>query len=199
VIRLKSEANRDQHAEAMAAVAEEKNPEDTVILDATCGGRSIWHEDNKDREDTLYIDIREQDDPEHIEMGQDRGRTYTVEPDDVQDFRDLPYPDESFHLIVWDPPHVMRANGMQQLNGIMVRKYGALHAETWQADLRKGFEELWRVLKPNGTLCFKFADDAADFEEVLDLFPVTPLFGTTTNQHRTDTRWFVFHKSCKEG
>jgi len=183
----------------MAAVAGGgKNPEDTVILDATCGGRSIWCDGNKDREDTLYIDIREQDDPEHIEMGQDRGRTYTVEPDEIQDFRDLPYPDGSFHLIVWDPPHLTRENGMQHLNGIMVRKYGALHAETWQADLRKGFEELWRVLKPNGTLCFKFADDAADFEEVLDLFPVAPLFGTTTNQNRTDTRWFVFMKQTDD-
>ena len=165
------------------------------ILDATCGGRSIWLPENKDREDTLYIDKREVENPEYIEMGQDRGRTYTVEPDEVQDYRDLPYEDESFNLIVWDPPHVMRENGMQQLDGIIVRKYGALHAETWQHDLKKGFEELWRVLENNGILCFKFADDAADFKEVLDLFPVTPLFGTTINQNRTETRWFVFMKT----
>jgi len=33
------------------------------ILDATCGGRSSWHPENKDRDDTLYIDKREDDSP----------------------------------------------------------------------------------------------------------------------------------------
>lgn len=166
------------------------------ILDATCGGRSIWLDGNKDRDDTLYIDIREEDDPDFLQRGAqlERNRQYTVEADEIQDFRDLPYEDGSFRLIVWDPPHIERSNGMQSLNGIMVRKYGALHAETWQSDLKQGFEELWRVLKPGGTLCFKFADEAAEFSDVLDLFPRDPLFGTTTNMNRTETRWFVFYK-----
>ncbi|MFB6295008.1 MAG: SAM-dependent methyltransferase, partial [Candidatus Nanohaloarchaea archaeon] len=90
---------------------------------------------------------------EYLQRGAqlDRNRQYTIEPDEIQDFRDLPYKDASFRLIVWDPPHIKRSNGMQRLNGIMVRKYGALHAETWQSDLKEGFTELWRVLQRGGT------------------------------------------------
>lgn len=161
------------------------------ILDMTCGGRCIWLPGNKHNDDTLYVDNRER---EPGFTGQD-GRTYGVEPDEVQDFRDLPYADGEFSLIVFDPPHAVRPNGMEKLTGHVTKKYGALHAETWQSDLRAGFEELWRVLNPAGTLVFKFADIDVDFRDVLDLAPVAPLFGTTTKKTTNmETRWFVFHK-----
>lgn len=163
---------------------------DADILDATCGGRSIWLPGNKARDDTLYIDNRELEAGFH---GQE-GRSYAVEPDEVQDFRDLPYPDESFNLVVFDPPHAMRENGMDQLKGVMTKKYGALHAETWQADLEIGFAELWRVLSPGGSLVFKFANNVVDFTDVLELAPVEPLFGTTSKKTNVETRWFVFYK-----
>ena len=161
------------------------------ILDATCGGRSIWVNGNKHRDDTLYIDKREE---EPGFLGQD-GRTYSIEPDEVQDFRDLPYADGSFNLIVFDPPHKKLENGMKEVTGIMNKAYGALQAETWQEDIRAGFEELFRVLAPGGTLVFKFANSDIPFGEVINQAPVDPLFGTTTTQRKTSkTRWFVFYK-----
>lgn len=164
---------------------------DKNILDATCGGRTIWYGENKERDDTLYIDKREK---EPGFLPQD-GRTYSIEPDEIQDFRDLPYPDESFDLIVFDPPHKKLGNGMESLDGIMNKAYGALHAETWQEDLQAGFDELFRVLRSGGTLVFKFASSDIPFDEVLSLAPQEPLFGTTTNNRKTTkTRWFVFYK-----
>ncbi|AFH21870.1 putative methyltransferase [environmental Halophage eHP-11] len=153
--------------------------------------RTIWTEDNKDRDDTLYVDKRER---EPGFAGQE-GRTYGVDPDEIQDFRDLEYDDETFNLVVFDPPHVIKDGGMESLSGYIEKNYGALCAETWQSDIRAGFEELWRVLAPGGTLAFKFADNAADWGEVLDLAPVEPLFGTTNKQRNgVETRWFLFYK-----
>lgn len=161
------------------------------ILDATCGGRSIWHPENKDREDTLYIDKRKEEPGFH---GQ-KGRTYAVQPDEIQDFRNLPYKDESFNLVVFVPPHEVTENGMKKLTGRIHKKYGALHAETWRKDLKQGFKELWRVLDTGGTLVFKFSDRTVDFKEVLAQAPVNPLFGTTTKQKsNVENRWFVFYK-----
>jgi len=161
------------------------------ILDATCGGRSIWLPEEKQNENTLYIDRREE---EPGFTGQE-GRTFSVEPDAVEDFRDLPYSNGSFDLVVFDPPHIIRENGMEQLTGYITKSYGALHAETWQSDLEQGFSELFRVLAPGGTLVFKFADNSVDFRDVLSLAPQDPLFGTTTKKNsKVENRWFVFHK-----
>jgi SAM-dependent methyltransferase len=164
------------------------------ILDATCGGRSIWHPENKNRDDTLYIDKRKDDNPLKREEFGYKPRNYSIEPDAVEDYRDLPYEDESFNLIVFDPPHIIRNDGMKSLNGVSDRKWGNLHAETWQEDLRAGFKELFRVLSSGGTLVLKFADVSAEFDEVLSLTEHDPLFGTSVKDHNTETRWFVFYK-----
>ncbi|MFB6213967.1 MAG: SAM-dependent methyltransferase [Candidatus Nanohaloarchaea archaeon] len=182
---LKAAGEKQADPSEVEEVSREEN-----ILDATCGGRSIWLPDNKEREDTLYIDKREEDPGFH---GQE-GETYEVNPDERMDFRDLPFQDKEFDHIVFDPPHVTTPDGMERLTGQVNKKYGALRAQTWQRDIRQGFEELFRVLMPRGTLAFKFNDSCVDFKEVLNLAPQRPLYGTTTKKQNTETRWFIFYK-----
>jgi SAM-dependent methyltransferase len=38
----------------------------------------------------------------------------------------------------------------------MGKKYGRLNKETWRDDLRAGFAEAFRVLRPHGVLIFKW-------------------------------------------
>lgn len=70
------------------------------ILDACCGSRMFWFD--KENEYTMYMDIRE------LDTNLSDGRKLEIKPDIVADFRDMPFEDETFHLVVFDPPHLVR-------------------------------------------------------------------------------------------
>jgi len=148
-------------------------------------------DEHKQKGDTVYCD-RRQEPPDFA----GDGRTYAVQPDIIADNRELPFQPDTFDLAVYDPPHVLREDGMKQLSGFVIKKYGALKAETWQDDLHKSVCELFRVLTDAGTLMFKFSDVETDWKDVLDALPVDPLFGTTTKKtSNQETRWFTLHAS----
>ncbi len=117
------------------------------------------------------------------------GRTLKVEPDRIMDFRDLPFADKTFQLVVFDPPHLKRGGD----SAWMVKKYGRLDPETWQGDLTAGFNECWRAPRPGGTLIFKWNETQIPIREVLACFPRHPLFGHTTTQN-LKTHWMTFYQ-----
>lgn len=117
------------------------------------------------------------------------GRNFKVNPNTVADFRNLPFGDESFYLVVFDPPHLFRLGQ----NSWMAKKYGKLD-ESWREDLARGFDECMRVLKPGGTLVFKWNENQIKLNEVLKCFSVTPLLGQKTV---AETHWLVFFKGIK--
>lgn len=151
------------------------------MLDACCGSRMFWF----DRQNTnaLFQDIR---DEEHILCD---GRELKIRPDVVADFTDMPYPDESFYLIVFDPPHMTSLGA----NSWMAKKYRRLTGD-WQDMIRAGFSECWRVLRPGGTLVFKWNETDVKLKEVLSLAPVAPMFGHTTGR-QAKTIWATFFKT----
>lgn len=115
---------------------------------------------------------------------------WSCEPDVVGDFRAMPFGDESFNLVVFDPPHIVRRNP----SGVTYLYYGALHPDAEQGDLRDGFAECWRVLAPGGTLVFKWGGDV---KRVQPYFPTGPTVGTrggARNGETLGTRWFIFYK-----
>ena len=116
-------------------------------------------------------------------------RTLNIDPDFLCDFTDLPFADASFALVVFDPPHLLR-NGAK---GWLAKKYGKL-SEDWREDLRKGFAECFRVLKPDGTLIFKWNEHEIPVSQILALTPERPLFGNRCGK-TAKSHWVVFMKS----
>ena len=119
-------------------------------------------------------------------------RELVIDPDIQADFTSLPFPDNRFSLVVFDPPHFGR-NGD---NGWMAKKYGTLEGD-WQDMLRRGFAECFRVLKPDGTLIFKWNEDEVSVKEILNLTPERPLFGNRYGKHYK-SHWIVFMKPNKD-
>ena len=113
------------------------------------------------------------------------GRKLEIKPDVVGDFRHIPYQDNTFYLVVFDPPHLVRAGKKSWL----AAKYGKLGPD-WRADLKAGFDECLRVLKPYGTLVFKWNEEQVKLSEILHIFGVRPLFG----HQRGKTHFLVFMK-----
>ena len=113
------------------------------------------------------------------------GRKLVINPDIVADFTAIPFEDNTFKLVVFDPPHLVRVGEKSWL----LKKYGKLN-ESWPQDIKKGFEECFRVLEPNGTLIFKWNEDQIKLGQILKLAPQEPLFG----DKRSKTHWLVFMK-----
>lgn len=141
----------------------------------------------------FYFD---KDDP-RVEFGDNRTETHTlcdgraleVAPDHIMDFRALPHPGETFHLVIFDPPHLVRVGE----NAWMGKKYGRLDRCTWPEDLRAGFAECFRVLKANGVLIFKWNETQIPVSSVLRLTDAKPLIGHRSGK-AARTHWITFIK-----
>lgn len=151
-----------------------------IILDACCGSRMFWFD--KHNPDVVYMDIREE------EYTLCDGRGLVVEPDVIGDFTRMPFPDETFYHIVFDPPHMNKLGK----GTWMAQKYGVL-LPTWETDIRAGFDECMRVLKPYGTLIFKWNEAQIKVARILSLIPYKPLYGHPTAKHGK-TIWLAFMK-----
>lgn len=91
------------------------------ILDVTCGARSIWF--NKHHPAAVYCDKRRE---QYHHLWKNAGNcTLDINPDVVCDFTDLPFPNNSFPLVVFDPPHLTGAKETAWL----VKKYSCRREE----------------------------------------------------------------------
>ncbi len=74
------------------------------------------------------------------------------------------------------------------------KRYGRLKKDTWRDEIKKGFDECWRVLEDYGILIFKWNEFDIKKKEVLDVIGKDPLFGHTTNRATKNTHWLCFMK-----
>ena len=156
------------------------------ILDACCGSRMFWF--NKQQKNTVFCDIRE-----YNKGFIDNRPNRELKPDMIMDFRNLKFSDRNFKLVIMDPPHLIgKPDGCR-----MTRTYGVLNKETWKEDIKKGFDECWRVLEDYGILIFKWNEASVKRKEVLEVLGKVPLFGHP-NGSKIPTHWFCFMKIPKE-
>jgi ubiquinone/menaquinone biosynthesis C-methylase UbiE len=152
------------------------------ILDVACGSKMFYFQ--KNHPNVTYMDIREE---KHILSD---GRSLEIKPDLIGDFRNIPFENETFDMVVFDPPH-LKDLGMTSW---LAKKYGKL-LSTWDDDISQGFEECFRVLKNNGTLIFKWNEQQIKLKDILSLTKEKPLFGQVSGK----THWLVFIKLPKKG
>ena len=157
------------------------------ILDVCCGPMHFYF--NKSFPGLITMDRRRIDKIIYPDNPKARKRII-VNPDVVADFRNIPFPDESFYLVIFDPPHLK----WTKPESIMGETYGVLNDATWAMDIQEGFIECMRVLKPNGTLIFKWNDHDITLKELLRAIPYQPIFGNRNNKGKSTTHWLVFMK-----
>ena len=155
---------------------------DKYILDACAGGRMFWY--NKKHPNAIYVDKRVE-----AKGHSDHRPNHSVQPDIQADFKNLPFKNETFQMVVFDPPHLFLGE-----TSSVAKFYGRLIKDTWQDELEFGFNECWRVLKNYGTLIFKWNDFEISKEDVIEVLGKEPLFGHCTNRSTENTHWFTFMK-----
>lgn len=156
------------------------------ILDVCCGSR-MFHFD-RDNPNVLFADKRRETHSLKDSSSKNGYRTLVIEPDMISDFTELPFRNESFQMVVFDPPHLRKAGS----KGWLARKYGQLRLD-WDQDLREGFVECFRVLKCGGTLIFKWNENDIPVSKVLALTPARPIVGNRCGKS-SKSHWIVFMK-----
>jgi hypothetical protein len=158
------------------------------ILDPCSGSRMFYFDHHDPR--VVFGDIRREtltvSDQSHGKTG--GTRVIEIAPDIEMDFRDLPFYDGTFKMVVFDPPHLVRAGPKSWL----AAKYGKL-SDDWQQDLIIGFLECFRVLEPNGILIFKWCETQIPVSQILELTPQKPIFGHKSGKQQ-GTHWLCFMK-----
>lgn len=156
------------------------------MLDVACGSKMFWFDRADDR--AIFVDKRKLKVELKDKSSVGGKRILIIDPDLQCDFTNLPFQNESFPLVVFDPPHLLR-NGK---NGWLAKKYGNLGVD-WREDIRRGFAECFRVLKLHGTLIFKWNEWEIPLKEILLLTAARPLFGNKCGR-QAKTHWIVFQK-----
>ena len=107
----------------------------------------------------------------------------------VSSFTACPFPVNFFYLVLSDPPHLLKVGE----NAWLKKKYGKL-PEDWPRLIHDGFWECMRVLKPNGTLVFKWNETDIAVKEIIAAIGKEPLFGHKSGK-QSKTHWMCFMKT----
>jgi SAM-dependent methyltransferase len=157
-----------------------------LVLDVACGSRMFYFDRLDSR--VVFMDNRVETHCLKDISSSDGHRFLNINPDVIGDFTAINFPDDTFAMVVFDPPHLVRAG----VNGWQAKKYGKLPKE-WKDFIRRGFAECFRVLRSQGTLIFKWNEHEIPVSQILTLTPIIPLLGQRCGK-TAKTHWIVFMK-----
>lgn len=99
------------------------------VLDPCCGSRKFYFDKNSSV--VLFGDIRDES------FVQCDDRVLNVSPDQKMDVTDLPFSDETFSLVIYDPPHLVNLGQ----TSYMAQAYGVLPKDDPLGLVKAGFDE----------------------------------------------------------
>jgi len=165
------------------------------ILDATAGFRGIWYQKNHPY--VTFMDkrnVRGRSSNKKIASQ----RKFKINPDVISEWKDAPFPNDYFDMIIFDPPHLIISRDHGKLSS-MQKQYGYLYKDNWKQEIKNGVKKLFDCLKDDGIFILKWCENNAKIEDVLKLFPYKPLFGSNTkSKGHTQNFWIVFIKHKME-
>ena len=163
------------------------------ILDATCGSRGIWYQKNHpfvtfmDERNGVFSTVLSKN------LKFKNRRRYKINPDIISEWKDAPFPDNYFDMVIFDPPHMIIERGKKPPN--MSVPYGILYKDNYKRVLKDGMAKLFDILKPEGIFILKWCENSAPVDEIIKLAPYPPLFGSNTkSKGHTQNFWILFLK-----
>jgi SAM-dependent methyltransferase len=154
------------------------------ILDVCCGPRGFWYD--KNNELVIFIDKRNKVFKFNHPSG---NRTDKIIPDIQASFELLPFKNNCFNMVVFDPPHIIDETDTKARLRL---RYGVLNSN-WKSYLSNGFKECFRVLVKGGFLIFKWNEYHVPIKEILSCAEYLPLFGHRVGK-QMNTHWVTFTK-----
>lgn len=149
-----------------------------LVLDMTCSTRSMHLK--KQNNFVVYQDKRQLQTKSY-------GKNIIINPDIICDYTNMAYKDNYFDLVIFDPPHLTETYAG---TGHFKIIYSSL-PDDYATHLRNAFNEAYRVLRPGGTLIFKWADTCFTLDKIIRIIERQPLIA----QRSSKTAHFaVFYK-----
>ena len=154
------------------------------ILDATAGSRGIWYQKN-----LPFVTFMDKREGKFVFYPNPKTkRTIDIKPDVVADWtKHVSSPDNYFDMVVFDPPHLVVSKKPKSEFKMHIQ-YGYLLKDTWKQTLKKGFNELFRVLKPEGFLVLKWCETDIKIMDVIKLSPYKPMFSNMSLKHNASSK-----------
>lgn len=174
-----------------------------MILDATAGNRTMWHQKNQDS--IIYIDIE---------------RKLEVKPNILADNTNTPFFDKVFIIIFYDPPHSYGAEGwfhsipdkaefrLKYPNETGIPRYygGDKYKNQMQliVHIYKAQKEFHRILKDDGLLWLKWNETRMTLRRILKLFEhwhilmVLPIANPKHTHGKQQTFWVCLMKEKRD-